>query len=95
MFVEATVRAFHQLLSSVDTSSPCFPHPSRSSFASSLRPQADLDPPHMDPGMDVLGHVDSLYSSGSADRELYQVSFELSAPISLLLIVYLDIGYLD
>jgi hypothetical protein len=95
MFVEATVRAFHQLRRRVFSSLPCFPHPSRSSSASNLRPQADLDPPHMDLEMDVLGHVDYLYSSDSADRELYKVSLMLRGAISLLFVVDLDIRYLD
>jgi hypothetical protein len=57
-------------------------------------PQADLDPQHKDLGMDVLGHVDYLYSLDSADRELYQVSFG-RGPVSLLLIVYLNVRYFD
>jgi hypothetical protein len=57
-------------------------------------PQADLDPQHKDLGMDVLGHVDYLYSLDSADRELYQVSFG-KGPASLLLVVYLNIRYFD
>jgi hypothetical protein len=57
-------------------------------------PQADLDPQHKDLGMDVLGHVDYLYSLDSADRELCQVSFG-RGPVSLLLIVDLDIGDFD
>jgi hypothetical protein len=95
MFVEATVRAYHQLPPRpVGRSSPCCPHPSKSSSVNNPLPQADLGPPRTDQAKDVLGHVDYLYSLDSADRELYQVSFG-KGPASLLLIVDFDIGYFD
>jgi hypothetical protein len=57
-------------------------------------PQADLDPQRMGLKMDVLGHVDYLYSLDSADRELYQVSLEYESA-SLLLIVDFNVRYFD